>query len=572
MNDAPTRITRAPIMQGSILTVPMTPTRILVVDDDDGGRYLKAHILRKNGYAVSEAATGRAAVEQCAAALPDLVLLDMRLPDVSGVEVCRQIRATFPATAVLQTSAAITSAHDRTLALEGGADAFLIEPIEPEELLATAKALLRLRGAEQALRRVNETLENLVADRTTELTEINRRLENEIAERRKAEEVLWHTQKMEAIGELTGGIAHDFNNLLGVVVLSIEMIRNAVESEAEIPRPKILRLLTASEAATDRATKLTRQLLAFARRGTLQLDVVTLDEVIVGCEPFLRRALGETIALTLSFEPELWSCRIDAAQFESVMLNLVVNARDAMPTGGRLEIAASNAQIDAAQARSLDGLAPGSFVLIRVTDTGTGMDPEVAAHAFEPFFTTKEVGKGTGLGLSQVYGFIRQSGGHISIDTQIGRGTTFHLYLPRCEHVPTTIRTEGVVTHEVSTGNETILVVEDNPEVLELAAATIGGLGYRVLTAVDGPSALAIIATDQRIDLLISDIVMPGGMNGFELISQARTMRGNLKVLATSGYANIHRPGSARPDVPLLLKPYHLADLARCIRMVLDQP
>ena len=549
-----------------------SPIRILVVDDDDGGRYLKAHVLRKNGYAVTEAATGRSAIEQCEAARPELVLLDTRLPDTNGAEVCRQIRAAHAATVVLQTSAAITSPHDRVLALQGGADGFLVEPIEPEELLATVNALLRMRGAEQALRRMNETLENLIADRTTELTTINRKLENEIAERRKAEDVLWHTQKMEAIGELTGGIAHDFNNLLHVVVLSMDMIRAAVESDGDIPRSKILRLLTTSKAATDRATKLTRQLLAFARRETLQLGVVTLDEVIVGCEPFLRRALGESNALKLSFEPGLWPSRIDAAQFETALLNLAVNARDAMPSGGRLEITTSNTEIDATQARRTHGMVPGSFVLVRVADTGTGMAPDVVAHAFEPFFTTKEVGKGTGLGLSQVYGFIRQSGGHVSIDTQVGRGTTFHLYLPRCEQLPSVIPTEGVSKHAPPTGHETILVVEDNPEVLELATATIRDLGYRVLTAVDGPSALGIIATNQEIDLLISDIVMPGGMNGFELISKARAVRGKLKALATSGYANVHRPGSARPDVPLLLKPYNLADLAKRVRQTLDQP
>ncbi len=549
------------------------PTRILVVDDDDGGRYLKTHILRKNDYHVAEAGSGQAAIAQCKALSPDLVLVDMRLPDIHGVDVCRRIRATHPGVAVLQTSAAITSPHDRTLALEGGADAFLVEPIEPEELLATVKALLRMRGAEQSLRQVNETLEHLVAERTKALTDINRRLEIEIAERRKAEDVLWHTQKMEAIGELTGGIAHDFNNLLGVIVLSMEMIRAAVEGDvSEFPRAKVLRLLTASEAATERATKLTRQLLAFARRSTLQLDIVSLDEVVVGCEPFLRRALGETISLRLSFEAALWPCRLDAAQFESALLNLVVNARDAMPSGGELEIATGNAVIDAAQARVSDGPSAGAFVVVRVTDTGIGMHPDIAARAFEPFFTTKEVGKGTGLGLSQVYGFIKQSGGHVTVDTQPGRGTTFNLYLPRCEQVRADRPQRGGDSAGGPTGNETVLVVEDNPEVLELAAATIGNLGYRVLTAVDGPSALLIIRTDQQIDLLISDIVMPGGMNGFELISQARAVRGGLRALATSGYANIHRPGTARPDVPLLLKPYHLADLAKCIRAALDHP
>jgi signal transduction histidine kinase len=546
-------------------------TRILVVDDDAGGRYLKAHILRKNGYDVAEAATGHAAIEQCEASLPDLALVDMRLPDIHGVEVCKHLKAGVAGIAILQTSAAITSAHDRALALEGGADAFLVEPIEPEELLATVKSLIRMRGAEQALRQANETLENLVAARTCELTETNRRLEVEIAERRKAEDVLWHAQKLEAVGELTGGIAHDFNNLLAVIVLSMEMIRAAFEQDKVPARNKILRLLTASEAAAERATTLTRQLLAFARRSTLKLGVVTLDEVIVGCEPFLRRALGETISFCAQSEQNLWPCRIDAAQFESVMLNLAVNARDAMPSGGQLQIAASNLTIDAKEALHLGELAAGPYVLIKVTDTGTGMDADVAARAFEPFFTTKDVGKGTGLGLSQVYGFIKQSGGHVRIDTKLGRGTTFSLYVPRCDPAGPAAPGQNETAEAPPTGNETVLVVEDNPEVLDLAVTTISGLGYRVLTAVDGSSALDILRTEQPIDLLFSDVVMPGGMNGFELIDQARAIRGKVRALVTSGYANIHRPGTERPDVPLLLKPYHLGDLAKCIRMALDQ-
>ena len=229
------------------------------------------------------------------------------LPDINGVEVSRRIKATHPGIAVLQTSAAVTSSHDRALALDGGADGFLVEPIEPEELLATAQALLRMRGAEQALRRMNESLELLVAERTRELTEANRQLEIESAERRKTEEVLWHTQKLEAVGQLTGGIAHDFNNLLAVIVGSVEMIRAAFEAGGDLPRAKILRLLKASETATGRATKLTQQLLAFARRSTFTLDIVSLDEVLVACEPFLRRALGETNVLDLTFEPDLWS-------------------------------------------------------------------------------------------------------------------------------------------------------------------------------------------------------------------------------------------------------------------------
>ncbi len=544
---------------------------VLVVDDDAAGRYLKSRTLRKSGYHVAEAKTGMDAIEQCCAGVPDLVLLDMRLPDIDGVEVCRRIKATHPSIAILQTSAAITSAQDRARALDGGADGFLMEPIEPEELTATARGLLRLRGAEQALRRMNESLELLVAERTRELTEANRQLEVTMTEHRKTEEVLWHTQKLEVVGQLTGGIAHDFNNLLAVIVGSMEMIRIAFENGGELPRAKIMRLLQASEAATGRATKLTQQLLAFARRSTLKFEVMALDEVLVACEPFLRRALGDTCELVLSLGPDLWSCRIDAPQFEAAILNLVVNARDAMPNGGRLEISTGNKVIDAAQARRLGELAAGDYIVVKVTDTGVGMDPDVTAHAFEPFFTTKEVGKGTGLGLSQVYGFIKQSGGHVTIDTKPGTGTTFRLYLPRCQDVRLEPDAEAVASRPTPTGHETVLVVEDNAEVRELAVATISDLGYRVLTAWDGPSALDVVRGGETIDLLFSDVVMPGGINGFELINQARDIRDGLKVLVTSGYANVHRPGTNRPDVPLLLKPYRRSDLAHCIRMALDR-
>jgi len=546
--------------------------QVLVVDDDAGGRYLKAHILRKNGYDVAEAATGSEAIRHCEVASPGLVLLDVRLPDVHGAEVCRQIKETSSGIAVLQTSAAITSPHDRALALEAGADGFLVEPIEPEELLATVKSLLRMRGAEQALRRLNETLETVVAQRTKELTESNHRLQLEIAERRKAEQVLWHTQKLELVGQLTGGIAHDFNNLLAVIVGSVEIIRSAFEAGTELPRPKILRLLAGCEAATDRATKLTQQLLAFARRTALRLDVVTLDEVVVGYEPFLRRTLGESISLTLGFEPGLWACRIDPAQFEAAILNLAVNARDAMPSGGELAIRTSNVMIEPAAAARMAELTTGDYALVEVTDTGLGMDPDVAAHAFEPFFTTKEVGKGTGLGLSQVYGFVKQSGGHITIQTKPGSGTTFRLYLPRCEQAkPTYSNGETSGATAPPTGNETVLVVEDSPEVLELAHTAISDLGYHVISASDGPSALDIIERNPQIDLLFSDVVMPGGMNGFDLISKARALRSGLKALVASGYANVHRPGSDRPNVPLLLKPYRRDDLAKFIRQALDQ-
>jgi signal transduction histidine kinase len=546
-------------------------TRILVVDDSEAGRYVKAHVLRKQRYKVLEAEDGRTALQQCEKAAPDLVLLDVRLPDRNGVELCREIKANFPGIVVLQTSAATTTARDRAAALKGGADGFLVEPIEPEELLASVQALLRMRGAELALRRMNEGLEDLVAERTQALAEAHRQLEIESLERRKAEEVLWHTQKLEVIGQLTGGIAHDFNNLLAVIVASVEMVRNALQAEEDVPRDRLLRILTTAETATDRAAKLTRQLLAFARRGALRAETVTLDELIVATEPFLRRALGETVTLNLYYAPNLWPSHIDPVQFEAAMLNLIVNARDAIANGGEVQIETSNVTLET-DAANKARMAAGDYVCVRVSDTGRGMEPDVAARVFEPFFTTKPVGKGTGLGLSQVYGFVKQSGGHITLETQPGCGTTFRLYLPRCSGVQPIADPAAHPGEPEPKGTETVLVVEDNFEVLELAVATISDLGYRVLSAPNGSAALDILGREDQVDLLFSDVVLPGSINGFDLVRQARDLRHGLKALVTSGYANVQRPGTDRPDVPLLPKPYRRAELAQRIRFALDHP
>ena len=551
----------------------MTPeeTKILVVDDDDAGRYLKAHILRKHGYIVAEADRGEVALAKCREDTPDLVVLDTRLPDISGTEVCRQIKAAYPHVAVLQTSAAMGGPAARTEALEGGADTFLVEPVEPDELLASAKALLRMRHAEQELRDINERLEELVAERTAELADANRRLDIESAERRKAEEVLWHAQKLEAVGQLTGGIAHDFNNLLAVIVGSLAMLRASAEGRRRYPQEKILRLLGAAETAADRGAKLTQQMLAFARRSVLTSETVIIDEVLAACESFLRRALGETITLDLAYTADAWSCRIDPVQFESAILNLAVNARDAMPDGGKLVIRTSNLTIDGSAAHVPDAPGEGAYVYVEVADSGTGMEAEVAQRAFEPFFTTKDVGKGTGLGLSQVYGFVTQSGGHITIDSAVGEGTTFRIYLPRSTApvpVPEAAAGDGVAA-EAGGGDETILVVEDNAGVLELAVMTISDLGYNVLSAQNGVEALKIMKSTEKVDLLFSDVVMPGGLNGFELVRQARQMRRGLKALVTTGYANVRNDGDF-PLLAILPKPYARHDLALKLRQILD--
>jgi signal transduction histidine kinase len=546
-------------------------TKILIVDDDDAGRYLKAHIFRKIGFAVSEAATGHAAIDHCAADTPDILLLDVKLPDISGIEVCRRLKASYPGIAVLQTSAAFHSARDRTLAFEGGADSLLIEPIEPEELIASVRALLRGRRAEQDLRRLNETLEVKVAERTRELEDTNRRLEHEIAERRKAEEVLWHSQKMDVLGQLTGGVAHDFNNILAVIVGSLELAHAGLEGRRQLPPEKIRQLIAAAQTAAQRGGQVTQQLLAFARKSILTSETLALNEVIAQCEGFLRRALGETINLNLEFAPDLWPCTIDPVQFEAALLNLVVNARDAMPKGGRLDIKTANVLVEDGLDHDADAAPPGPYVRVRVSDTGTGMEPEVMARAFEPFFTTKDLGKGSGLGLSQVYGFVKQTGGHVSIDSTVRSGTTFNLYLPASEEVAKSrLVRSGVPTKETPTGTETILVVEDNEDVRDVVVAVIEDLGYRIVVAPNGQSALAHIRNDRSIDLVFTDLVMPGGLSGFDLIREAKSLRGELKFLVTSGYAGAQADEAGSGKLPLILKPYHRTELATKIRLALN--
>jgi signal transduction histidine kinase len=407
--------------------------RILVVDDDEAGRYVKTRILKSEGYAVSETALGHVAIEHAAAAQPDVVLLDVILPDISGIEVCRRIKSEFPAVMVLQTSAAFTRPQDRATALEGGADSFLVEPIDPDELLAAVNALLRVRRAEREMRRLNETLEEQVAVRTRELAEATANLEQEVAERRKAEQALWHAQKLEAVGQLTGGVAHDFNNLLTVISGNLELVREALTGDRPSSADRLLRLIKGAQTASDRAALVTRQLLAYARQSVLRAETVDLGALIAAFAGFLQRAAGDHVKLEMQFEPGLWHCRIDPRQFEAAMLNLVVNARDAMSGTGRVAIVAANVTIDAELQGAATELSPGAYVSVRVTDSGSGMDPDVAARAFEPFFTTKDIGKGSGLGLSQVYGFVKQSGGQVVIASTPGAGTGVTLYLLRAE-------------------------------------------------------------------------------------------------------------------------------------------
>ena len=547
------------------------PGRILIVDDDEAARYVKVHLLRRQGYAVSEASFGREALALAAAEEPHLTLLDVKLPDLSGIEVCREIKSRFPHIIVLQTSAAFTGVADRTRALDGGADSYLVEPIEPDELIATVNALLRLRKAEQEARRVNRNLEQLVAERTGELAETNRRLADEIADRRQAEAALWHTQKLDLIGQLTGGIAHDFNNLLMVISGNLELVHEAFDSGAKLSsarRGQLRQLLDSAEAATEHAAKITQQLLAFAQHSTFTTETVRVTDLLVVSEGFLRRAAGEAIEVAFVSATDLWHCRVDPVQLEATILNLVVNARDAMPRGGKLCVESANVSVGAASSEVERGVLAGDHVRIKVSDTGQGMEPEVVDRVFEQFFTTKEVGKGSGLGLSQVYGFVKQSAGHILIDSTPGEGTTVTLYLPR------TASTGGPAAADARPnaapgGRETVLIVDDNTEVREVMAVIAGSLGYQVLTAGDAAGALELVRSHCNIDLLVSDIVMSGGVNGFELAERARAVRPGLPVLLMSGYL---AASVEKYNFPILHKPYRREHLAKHIRAALGEP
>ncbi|HET7321654.1 MAG TPA: ATP-binding protein, partial [Longimicrobiaceae bacterium] len=416
-----------------------------------------------------------------------------------------------------------------------------------EQLMQQNEELVRM---EEMLRAARDELELRVAERTEELQSANERLVREAAERKQLEEQLVQSQKMEAVGRLAGGVAHDFNNLLTAIKGHLEFLLEGLPAGSDAREDA-----EGIGDAADRAAQLTRQLLALSRRQVLQPRVLDLNQTVQEMEKMLHRVIGEDISLSSHTEPALGHVEADPGQLTQVLLNLVVNSRDAMPQGGQLTISTANVELDDEYVRGKVRVEPGGYVMLAVSDTGTGMDAETRARIFEPFFTTKEMGKGTGLGLSTVYGIVQQSGGHVWVYSEPGHGTTFKIYLPR---VDAPLSTDAAPEAAMATGRETVLLAEDDPAVRVLARRGLEHAGYRVLEADGGEAALALAEEhDGPIHLLLSDVVMPG-IGGRELAERLQERREGVAVLFMSGYTDdaILRHGMLNEGTPFLEKPF----------------
>ncbi|HTJ02024.1 MAG TPA: ATP-binding protein [Methylovirgula sp.] len=436
----------------------------------------------------------------------------------------------------------------------------LERPVQPITLTTTVRAALRARARQYEVQTLLEdreraaaALEGLVAERTKELQEKNAELRTQMAERARVEETLRQAQRIEAIGQLTGGVAHDFNNLLTVISGGLEMLRRNKDPKRRD------RLMDGMQQAAQRGATLTKQLLAFSRRQELKPEPIDVAHQIGGMRELLNRSLRGDVVF--EFADDLWAVEVDAGELEFVVLNLTVNARDAMPNGGEIVVRAENCR-----ALNRDNL-KGDYVRLSVSDTGTGMPPEVLARVFEPFYTTKEIGKGSGLGLAQVYGFARQSHGAVLIDSAVGQGTTVSLYLPRSDKIPREQHQliNIPIDSSVPQSAGLVLLVEDDDEVAKLASEMLGQLGYEVVRVASATAALGALANGRAIDLVFSDVMMPGGMNGVELAREIRHRRIELPVLLTSGYAEAVALEAEAAGIHILPKPYRLDELSAAL-------
>jgi signal transduction histidine kinase/ActR/RegA family two-component response regulator len=437
-------------------------------------------------------------------------------------------------------------------------------------LVAAMHLAFRDFAASEDLRKqLNALLELRVRERTLELESANQRLRDEAASRAAAEEQIRQLQKMEAVGQLTGGVAHDFNNMLAIVVGSLDIAKRHLRTDRE----KAERFIANAMEGAQRGAQLTSRLLAFARQQPLDPRPLDVNELVHDMSDLLRRSIGEDIGLETVLGAELWRTFIDAPQLGSALINLCVNSRDAMPDGGKITVQTANVRLDQAYAASNVDARPGDYVTIAVTDTGSGMSPDVLARAFDPFYTTKGTGKGTGLGLSQVYGFVKQSDGHVKIDSSMGEGTTVRVYLPRYHGALQPAAEAPRETQPAQANHETVLVVEDEERVRSMTVEALKNLGYSVIAASGPEQAIDLFNAGTAPHLLFTDVVMPG-MNGRALADRIKEKRPDIKVLYTTGYTR----GAALYDgildrgAPFLPKPFTVEQLAAKVRSTLDAP
>jgi signal transduction histidine kinase/DNA-binding response OmpR family regulator len=675
---------------GAAESAPLAPLdgaagqRVLIADDNIDMRTYLQNLLQAAGFQIETVGDGEQALIAARERKPDLVLSDVMMPKLDGFGLLAALRGDsgLRDVPVLLLSAR-AGEEAKVEGFAAGANDYLVKPFSARELVARVRANLDLatlrRESQQALRRLNESLEQQVADRTADLRAKEARLRTifgtsytyqgymstdgtlldanatslagikadlqdvvgkpfwqtpwfagtpgmpdlvraaiplvaagevvrreihinlpqdgwrwfdfqmrpvrdahnhvvaivpeavEVSERRRAEEALRQAQKMEGIGQLTGGVAHDFNNLLTIIVGSLETVRRQIK-QTEFDGAHIEHLVDSAMRGAQRAASLTQRLLAFSRQQPLDPKPIDVSRLVSGMSDLLHRTIGEQIAIETVASSGLWRTSIDANQLEMAIINLAVNARDAMPNGGKLTIETANVALDEGDTIDQAEVIAGEYVMLAVTDNGIGMSRDTATKAIEPFFTTKDVGHGTGLGLSQVYGFVKQSGGHVKIYSELGLGTSVKIYLPRLHSNEPAPAVEPLPRVVRGRDGETILAVEDDSDVRAHTCGILRELGYRVLEAAKGSAALEVLQAHPEIDLLFTDVGLPGGMNGRQLAGAARKLSRNLKVLFTTGYARdaIVHEGRLDPGVQLITKPFTYAALSGKVRDMLD--
>ncbi len=556
------------------MTISTETTHFLIVDDLEENLVALEALLARDGLTFLRARSGEDALELLLTHEIALAMLDVQMPGMDGFELAEYMRGNERTrhVPIIFLTAGSADTQRRFRGYEAGAVDFIQKPIEADILRSKAniffdlhqqrREILKQRDAlavgSKALADAAGQLELQVRERTAELEDALARLRAETAERERAEASLRQSQKMEAVGQLTGGIAHDFNNMLTGIMGSLDLMRRRIAMQRY---DELDRFMDAATTSAERAASLTHRLLAFSRRQSLDLQPLEINALVQSMSELVERALPEQVTLDLALAPNLPTALADANQLENAILNLALNARDAMREGGKLTIATQRAHLLAHEIDTAPDLPAGEFLIVSVTDTGTGMPPDVLEKVFDPFFTTKPVGEGTGLGLSMVYGFAQQSGGAVTIESEQGRGTCVKLYLPITDAL--TAQPPAETAAAPRGAGERVLVVEDDPAVRMLVREVLEELHYEAIEFADPVDAVPLLASNMRLDLMISDVGMPG-MNGRDLADIARSHRPDLPILFITGYAEhaTLRAGFLGENMTMITKPFSLEALA----------